>query len=422
MQAGQDVSVKAPVNGRRLKIGISIWSFTPGTGGLQAHAEALCHHLQERGHEVTVITRSATRVPRGGDYLFFNESPTPISVAGIPVSPLRVDEKWNPLLWVVLKSAAHKPVMPLAARLFETAFAEPAGKVFAGFDIIHHVGHATALMGLATARAARRNGTPFLVQPTAHPFHFGDSGLDFRLYRQADRLLVHTGYEQSFFQSSGINCPIDVVYNGIEDRTDGQGGRFLARYEIEGPMILYIGRKAVDKGYPLVIEAFKRLRTNVPAAVLVCLGPKDPDSVIEKVPGVVELDFVSEQEKHDALAACTCLCVPSVGESFGLVYMEAGRYRKPVIGRNLPVLRELLGAKAAMLLGQPDESRNMVRLSVEELVSGIFELINNPDLCRQLGDACHQQSEKFLWPNIVRRFEESYYSSLQPGKKESNCS
>ena len=418
-QSGQDSDPASAVETCKLKIGISVWSFTPNTGGLQAHAQLLCQHLQKRGHDVTVITRSATRVPKGGDYLFFNEANGPIQVAGIPVSPLRISQKWKPVLWTILKTAARKQTAPLAARLYETIFARPARNAFAGYDLIHHIGHATALMGLASARTAKCHGIPFLVQPTAHPFNFGDSNLDFRIYRQADRLLVPTRYEQGFFRAKGITCPIDVVGNGIEDRSDGKGERFKTKHDIRGPMILYLGRKAADKGYPLVVEAFKLLRNKISTATLVCMGPTIGEKELEKVPGIVELDFVSEEEKHDALAACTCLCVPSEGESFGLVYLEAGRYRKPVIGRNLPVLRELLGTKAALLLGQPQDSRNIVSLSAEELASGILELLNNPGLCRQLGEECHRQSENFLWPDIVKRFEESYHLALE--QNHSNC-
>jgi glycosyltransferase involved in cell wall biosynthesis len=401
---------------RRLKIGISIWSFTPNTGGLQAHAQLLCCYLQKRGHDVTVITRSTSRVPQNGDYLFFNEPQGPVQVAGIPVSPLRISKMWNPVLWVILKCAARKTTLPMASRLYETVSARPAREAFYGYDIIHHIGHATALMGVASARAAKFHGIPFLVQPTAHPFHFGDTSLDLHLYRRAERLLVHTQYEQDYFREKGITGPIDVVGNGIEDRSDGQAERFLAKHGIKGPMILYVGRKSADKGYPLMIEAFKQLRSKISGADLVCMGPADANAAIESVPGVVELNFVSEDEKHDALAACTCLCVPSVGESFGLVYMEAGRYRKPVIGRDLPVLQELLGTDGAMLLGRRDDSRNTAELSADELASGILELLNNPELRRRMGEECHRRSEKFLWPQIVERFEASYYLAIDKHK------
>jgi glycosyltransferase involved in cell wall biosynthesis len=179
-------------------------------------------------------------------------------------------------------------------------------------------------------------------------------------------------------------------------------------------MILYLGRKAVDKGYPLVVEAFKLLQANHPDATLVCIGPASLDAEVKPVPGILELSFVSEAEKHDALAACTCLCVPSEGESFGLVYMEAGRYRKPVIGRKLPVLEELLGAeRAALLLGEPINKQNKVRLTALELAEGMQRLLSDPELCRQIGDACHRVSENFLWPKVVGNFERAYQAALK---------
>ena len=39
----------------RLKIGLSIWMFKPGTGGLQSHAEHLARYLIARGHDVTAL-------------------------------------------------------------------------------------------------------------------------------------------------------------------------------------------------------------------------------------------------------------------------------------------------------------------------------------------------------------------------------
>jgi len=397
----------------RLKIGISVWSFTPGTGGLQAHAESLCRHLRARGHEVSVVTRSATRVPVQGDYLFFNEPTDDIYVAGTPVRPLRLSHKWGPLLWIILKTAARPQLRLLAARLFEMVSARPALSAFAGFDLIHHVGHATALAGFAGANAAERHGIPFIVQPTAHPLHLGDGPVDFKLYHRAARLLVHTEYERNYFQSCGISNPIDVVYNGIEDRADGMGERFRRKHGIKGPMVLYLGRKAMDKGYPLVLEAFQKIRAEMPEATLVCIGPSSLDAEVKPAPSVVDLSFVTEDEKHDALAACTCLCVPSQEESFGLVFMEAGRYGKPAIGRRLPVLEELLGkTNAALLIGRAEPEINQARLNASELADGIRQLLTDEPLCRKIGEACRQVSEAYLWPKVADNFEKAYYRAL----------
>jgi glycosyltransferase involved in cell wall biosynthesis len=404
-------------NLKKLKIGISIWTFAPNTGGLQTHAENLCHYLMARGHKVSVITRSATRSPVQDDYLFFNEPSDDIQVADVPVRPIRLSHVWPPVLWTILKTQGRRPFRPLAAWLYELVTAEQAALAYAGFDLVHHVGHATALAAFSAANAARRHGVPFLVQPTVHPFQFGDDPVDFKLYRRADRLLVHTEYERDYLRSRGISTPMDVVFNGIVDRADGQGARFRQKHGIQGPLILFLGRKEVDKGYPLLIEAFKIVHTRMPECRLVCIGPSSGGSENPSTQGVLELKFVSEEEKHDALAACTCLCVPSVGESFGLVYMEAGRYGKPVVGRRLPVLEELLGKKnAALLLGRAEPELNRVQLDANELANGILQLLEDTALCRQIGENCRQVSESYLWPRVADNFEQAYYRAL--GEKE----
>jgi glycosyltransferase involved in cell wall biosynthesis len=71
---------------------------------------------------------------------------------------------------------------------------------------------------------------------------------------------------------------------------------------------------------------------------------------------VLNLDDLTEREKQDALAACDVLCVPSEGESFGMVYYEAWAYKKPVVALDLPVLRESIGRVEGGLLtfSEPD--------------------------------------------------------------------
>jgi glycosyltransferase involved in cell wall biosynthesis len=398
---------------RRLRIGLSIYMFKPGTGGLQSHAEQLCRHLQARGHEVTVVTRAVARVPEFMDYLYFNEPGELPPVNGVRVRPLRFSRAWRPVQWFLSK-CVHRPVLQsLGIRLYEMQGRTAALQAFDGFDIIHHVGQATALIGFAASIAAKNYHIPFVVQPTCHPHHVGDSPLDLRLYAKADRLLVHTQYEGEHLRRAGIEVPYTVVGNGIEDRADGQGERFRSRFGISGPIVLYIGRKDADKGYPLVVEAFKGVRSRRPDAALVCMGPPGEARIEASTGGLVDLDFVSEELKHDALAACTCLCVPSEGESFGLVYMEAGRYGKAVIGRRLPVLKELLSnGNAGVLLGTLDRSKNEATLEVAELQEAILRLLSDPGECRRLGEAIRRVSENFVWARVVQRFEEAYYEVL----------
>ena len=403
---------------RKLKIAISISCFRPDTGGQQAHAEQLSQHLQERGHDVVVVTRAVTRVPNGRDYLFFNEPSSSLTVKGVPIRPLVFSRFWLPVLWFLGKCVVRPPLEGLAVNLYQFVSKKSARNAFAGMDVIHHVGEASPLSGFAAAVAAKHWGVPFLVQPTCHPHHVGDSSLNLRLFSKADRLLVHTKYEANYLRQKSVRCPIDVVGNGIEDRADGDAERFRNKFGVTGPFILFIGRKDRQKGYLLLLDAFKVICRERRDINLVCMGPVGSKAKQQTVEGLIDLDFTSEELKHDALAACTCLCVPSEAESFGLVFMEAGRYGKPAIGRKVAVLQELLkDGAAAVLLGVPHEARNRAMLSPEVLAAGLLELISDPKECQRIGENCRAVSEQFLWPRVVKRFEASYYQAVDDFKR-----
>ena len=404
---------------RRLKIAISFFCFKPNTGGLQALAEQLSQHLQQRGHDVVVVTRAATRVPHGRDYLFFNEPNSTLQIKGVPVRPLTFSRIWLPVLWFLGKCVVRPPLEGVAVNLYQFVSRKSARDAFAGMDVIHHVGEAPPLNGFAAAVAAKYWKIPFVVSPTCHPHHVGDLSLDFRLYREADRLLVYTQYEADYLEQKSLGCSIDVVGAGIEDRADGNAERFRTRFGVAGPFILFIGRKDRQKGYLLLLEAFKVLRRERPDVSLVCMGPPILGTRQQEIEGLIDLDFTSEELKHDALAACTCLCVPSVGESFGLVYMEAGRYGKPAVGRKVAVLEELLhDGVAAVLLGVPDDAHNRAILTPEALAAGLLRLLADSKECERIGENCRAVSEQFLWPHVIKRFEASYYQAVEDFKRQ----
>jgi glycosyltransferase involved in cell wall biosynthesis len=387
--------------------------FKPGTGGLQSHAEHLARYLIARGHEVTVLTKAFTKVPERLEFLYFSENPDAGEISGVPVRAVNYSPRLRALHWFIAKAKDKVGLKNLALSLYRWQAKIGNENLYRGFDIIHHVGQATALLGFAAVDGARKRRTPFVVQPTCHPYQIGDAPLDLKLYRLADRALVHTNYEAAHLRPLLGAMPIDVVGNGIEDRSDGVAERFQDRHAIRGPMILYIGRRDADKGYGHVTRAFRLVKQKQPDATLVCMGPAGG---VEKVdePGILNFEFVDEQTKHNALAACDCLCVPSEGESFGLVYMEAGRYAKPVIARRLPVLEELLeGGKAGLLVGRANPIKNENILDSEELSDQILNLIQNPRLAAQIGKECRRVSGNFIWQEVVRKFEASYERVLE---------
>ncbi|HBJ34690.1 MAG TPA: hypothetical protein DDZ51_07995 [Planctomycetaceae bacterium] len=396
-----------------MKIGLTIRTFNPASGGLQAHAQMLLQGLRARGHEVRVATRALEQSQKWADYYRISEPPGSRTVDGIPVSIISGCTGANELLWLAGKCVVRPRLHFVAERLAKTVFAGAICEQFRDMDIIHHVGQAHELIGFGAAVAARRMNVPFLVQPTFHPGQWGDSAFDLRLYAKARQLMAYTHYEKNALSSLGLKQRCVVVGTGIPDCTTGNASRFRERYGISGQIVLFLGRKSIDKGFPLLTTAFSDIAKSNPDATLVVMGPPGGAGV-DDPSLVLDLGFTTFEEKHDALAACDFLCVPSEGESFGLVYMEAARYAKPSVARNLPVLRELLGKHDAIVLaGDGDSSLNQVSLNAEELASCIKRLLDNPTDARRIGENAKKASEAFLWPNVIQKFESAYEAAIE---------
>jgi len=208
--------------------------------------------------------------------------------------------------------------------------------------------------------------------------------------------------------------PIDVVGSGIDDEGEGDGKRFRGKHDISGPMILFLARKDPDKGYRVLREAHNLMTER---ATLVCIGP-EPEGRMPtsgaKWP-VVELGFIPEEEKRDALAACDVFCVPSLGEAFGLVYMEAGWHRKPIVCRPIPVLEELLHGAAVFVGERVGQCGG--KLSPAELVAELDSLLKDKGRREKLGDVARKSAERFLWPNVTKKFNASYEAAIAGGKR-----
>ena len=114
---------------------------------------------------------------------------------------------------------------------------------------------------------------------------------------------------------------------------------------------------------------------------------------------VLNLDDLSEGEKQDALAACDLLCVPSEGESFGMVYFEAWAYKKPVVALDLPVLRESIGCVEGGVIAESEPK------SIAEV---LIKMLSGPELCREMGNRGYELALQHDWPRALESYSIAY--------------
>jgi glycosyltransferase involved in cell wall biosynthesis len=119
------------------------------------------------------------------------------------------------------------------------------------------------------------------------------------------------------------------------------------RFKISHKLILHVGRMASGeryKGQESLLRAFQLVKAQFSEAQLMLVGQGDdrehllsiactfPEEVQDSIfmPG-----FLASERLNQAYQSCFVFAMPSVGEGFGLVYLEAMARAKPCLGGNV---------------------------------------------------------------------------------------
>ncbi|MBD1895744.1 glycosyltransferase [Coleofasciculus sp. FACHB-129] len=116
------------------------------------------------------------------------------------------------------------------------------------------------------------------------------------------------------------------------------------RLKPEQPIILTVtrlGRSAIYKGYDQILQALVKVRDRFPDIHYILVGKGDDTPRIKALINNLNLQdcvtltgFVSDEELCDHYNLCDVFALPSIGEGFGIVYLEALACGKPIIAGN----------------------------------------------------------------------------------------
>jgi glycosyltransferase involved in cell wall biosynthesis len=375
----------------------------PLIGGLEKVGHRLCQGLQAAGDHSQIITRFIHQRPGLAGYFRCSDNDGYAVIDGVHTIVIAL-QWWQRLLWLPLFRLIWRPAtFPLAVALHNTIIVPRLVRSLKGSQIVHFLGSGPELLGFAAASAAQRLGIPFVVEPALHPGQWGDSWIDFRLYEQAQLLLAHSQSEKNNLIHMGLPRErITVITHGVDCLSGGNALRFRREHQIDSStrLVLFLGRKTPEKGVTRLLQAFSAVRRQLQDVLLILAGPNQPDLDIRGHQGVLSLDNLSDATKQDALAACTVLCVPSEGESFGLVYYEAWQYGKPVIALDQPSLRESIQKyDAGLLVSRNDPSA---------LNQAIITLLTTPTLAAVMGSNGNQLAKNHLWNRAIDSYRHAY--------------
>src|SRR4029077_9750970 len=128
------------------------------------------------------------------------------------------------------------------------------------------------------------------------------------------------------------------------------------------------------------------------------------------------LGVVDDAERDRWLRRAHVLTMPSrlpgagfAGEGFGLVYIEAGAYGKPVVACNVGGALDPVADGASGLLVEPNEPL--------ALAEAIARLLLDDELARRLGAAGRARAESLAWPLVVSRMREVLLETIENARE-----
>jgi glycosyltransferase involved in cell wall biosynthesis len=168
-----------------------------------------------------------------------------------------------------------------------------------------------------------------LLVPTAHD----EPPLAFHAYsdvfERPRALLCNTPEEEALIRRRfPRHARTRVVGVGV-DALPGIPARFAAKFRLERPYLLYVGRIEAGKGIGELLQHYQALRR----------GPEEPPDLVLagalhmrlEGEGVRYVGRISDQEKWDALAGALAAVIPSRWESLSLLALEAFSQGTPII-------------------------------------------------------------------------------------------
>jgi len=230
--------------------------------------------------------------------------------------------------------------------------------------------------------------------------------------RGSQRVIVQTPIEAQAVAALGVD-PALIVETGVpldpEQISGGVAERFRAQTGIRGPLVAFIGRATYDKGTTTLVRAMQRLWSIDATLHCVIAGQIMPDfqQFMRTQPASENLHIlgtIDEAAKRDLLAAADVVVLPSRVESFGIVYLEAWAYRKPVIGA--------LASGAVEVIADGHDGYLVPFGDAEALAQQLRHLIERPEAARLMGEAGWQKLEqRYTWRTLWPRYVDIYRSA-----------
>ncbi len=255
--------------------------------------------------------------------------------------------------------------------------------------------------GVAGDWLNRWTGTPYwVVGHGLEVWNLPPSAMG-RALRRANRVIAVSHYTRDRLLREQPLDPgqVGVLPNTFDPEQFQLGPKpdyLLQRYGLQPdqPVILTItrlGKSATYKGYEQILRSLVALRRDFPTIRYILGGKGDDRPRIEALIaelGIAEqvtlAGFIADEELADHYRLCDVFAMPSKGEGFGIVYLEALACGKPTLAGNQDGAVDPLERGALGCLIDPDDLSEL-QASLRQLLQGTYPnpLLYQPEALRQ---------------------------------------
>lgn len=350
-------------------------------GGIEYHVDELGRHLAGLGHEVTIYVRSWYTPRRlkthGGMRL-------------IHLPTIRTKH---------LDAAVH-------------SFAAAVHAAVHDFDIVHFHALGPSFFSFIPALT----GKP--VVATVHRLDWATrkwGSAARRLLKIAERVVVRVPRKtivvskdlQTYFQKK-YGCLTDQISHGITLPRPESPDIIRSKYALEGgDFVLFMGRLTPEKRVDWLLEAYRRVFADRPAAgrprLVIAGGSSATDAHVrslktqaEKIPGVVFTGYVQGKEKDELLSNAALFVLPSSLEGFPIVLIEARSHGLCCLASDIPPHREAIR--------DGEDGRLFHTGDLGDFSEKMADLLDRSEIRRALGSAALKAlSVRPGWEDVARK-------------------
>ncbi|HYE22140.1 MAG TPA: glycosyltransferase, partial [Verrucomicrobiae bacterium] len=236
----------------------------------------------------------------------------------------------------------------------------------------------------------------YLFWPLAVFAQFLEKGLMPIVYRNIKFITVSASTKEAMENIGLVGSGIEIVHNGVDLSKFVPGEKSLK------PSVLYLGRLKAYKSVDVLVKAFQKIKQTIPDAVLTIAGSGDEEPFLKKLVkdlGLDGIEFkgrVSEEEKVGLLQRAWVFVNPSYIEGWGITTIEANACATPVVGANVPGLRDSIR--------NPHTGYLVEHGNVELFADRILLLLENKELREDLGRQAVEWASNFEWKKMSETF------------------